>query len=185
MTGAQGITGPQGPTGIGLTGIGLTGPQGPTGAQGLTGAGASSFSGAFVQSTATQSLVNNTLTAVIWDSETHDIGGWHDNVTNNTRLTVPSGVNYVVVAAGIEFANNATGLRACTMRKNGSGIAGMGASMINAQADGSNATRINVVSAPLAVTAGDYFELFAQQTSGGALNVTNGTTTWFAIRAVG
>lgn len=32
--------------------------------------------------------------AVEYNSENFDVGGWHDNATNNTRLTIPSGVTY-------------------------------------------------------------------------------------------
>jgi hypothetical protein len=28
---------------------------------------------------------------IVWDAEVNDTGGWHDNVTNNTRLNVPAG----------------------------------------------------------------------------------------------
>lgn len=50
------------------------------------------FSGALVKKSADQTTANYSAGAVIaWDAETRDVGGWHDNVTNNDRLTVPSG----------------------------------------------------------------------------------------------
>jgi len=50
------------------------------------------FSGALVKKAADQTTANYSAGAVIaWDSEIRDEGGWHDNVTNNSRLTIPSG----------------------------------------------------------------------------------------------
>lgn len=44
-----------------------------------------------VHRTTSQPITNNTETFINWDNEYYDLGGMHDNVTNNTRLTVPTG----------------------------------------------------------------------------------------------
>jgi hypothetical protein len=46
--------------------------------------------GAKVYNNTTQSLVNSTFTALALNAEEFDSDGFHDNSTNNTRLTVPS-----------------------------------------------------------------------------------------------
>lgn len=54
-----------------------------------------------------------TVDIIDWDAEIEDNGGFHDNSTNNTRLTVPSGAaGLYVVTFGIfssdAVANNST-----------------------------------------------------------------------------
>lgn len=39
---------------------------------------------------ASQTLTNNAWWAVTWDSENYDTNWFHDNVTNNTRITIPA-----------------------------------------------------------------------------------------------
>ena len=48
---------------------------------------------------------------------------------------------------------------------------------------GSN-TRHNLTSGPIAVSAGDYFEMKVFQVSGGALSVVAGNDSWLTIEAV-
>src|SRR5687767_11840600 len=49
------------------------------------------FSGALVKKSIDQTTADySTSTAVAFDEEEYDIGGYHDNSTNNTRLTVPA-----------------------------------------------------------------------------------------------
>lgn len=66
------------------------GPAGPAGAAGS----ASTFSGARVYRTADQSF--DATTAVQFNNEQFDTDGYHDNTTNNTRLTVPSTAYYQI-----------------------------------------------------------------------------------------
>lgn len=50
--------------------------------------------------------------AIPFDAETRDEGGWHDNVTNNTRFSVPSGVSeidmFCHVQVGLQTPNEYT-----------------------------------------------------------------------------
>ncbi|KKM80869.1 hypothetical protein LCGC14_1335520 [marine sediment metagenome] len=92
-TGAVGVDGDIGPTGsqgpIGDTGpVGQTGPQGVTGpAAGLTPLYAS------VKKTIAQIIAGPFGAGAIlsWDTEDYDSGSFHDNIFNNSRLTVPAG----------------------------------------------------------------------------------------------
>jgi hypothetical protein len=55
-----------------------------------------------VRKAAPQTTANYTSgVTVAWDAEDYDVGGWHDNVTNNTRLTVPSGVTRVDIEVAL------------------------------------------------------------------------------------
>ncbi|MCC6517197.1 MAG: hypothetical protein IT275_12695 [Chitinophagales bacterium] len=55
------------------------------------------FVGAKVTKTGT-TLQNNSNELIIpWDSESYDTDSFHDNSTNNTRLTIPSAGKYLVV----------------------------------------------------------------------------------------
>jgi hypothetical protein len=134
---------------------------------------------ALVYKSGTQALSANTNTVLTFDSEVADVGGWHDNVTNNSRLTVPSGVTLVRITGN--FANTAgqTGDAIINCTKNGAVFAG------GFQRDCSVSTGIdllNAVSAVLVVTSGDYFELLALTTQ--ASTVTADENTWFSIEEV-
>ena len=62
---------------------------------GLKWAAANAFSGAFVTSNATQTITTAaTYFALNFQAETYDTNGYHDNTTNNSRLTVPTAGYY-------------------------------------------------------------------------------------------
>ena len=119
------------------------------------------FRGALVHKAADQTGANYSSTTVIaWDSETngYDTDAIHDNSTNNSRLTVPSGVTRVrlqYAVIGESVAANAdfyTGIR-----KNGS-VSGLW--YTGTLSDTSSASPRNVgISPVLTVTSGDYFEV--------------------------
>lgn len=134
----------------------------------------SDFNGAVAQKSAGQALTAGTTTVLTWDTELYDLGGWHDNATNNSRLTVPSGVSLVRLSAGIKGGNVADQLVA-SMIKNGVTARGLP----QADCDTDDEDSITVVSAPIVVTAGDYFEARAFFTN--ATTVPNADGVWFAI----
>lgn len=145
--------------------------------------GSAAFRGALVRKAADQTAANYTaITAVTWDQESYDTDTIHDNVTNNTRLTVPSGATYVRVSAAIVLANfSVDAFFGLSIRKNGSatydgrptqytevGTAAMGATL----------------SSPvLAVTPGDYFEVFLIVETDTSIDVSS-TASWFAMEVV-
>jgi len=122
---------------------------------------------ALVTHSTTQSISNATLTALAFDTETYDVGGCHDTVTNNSRLTVPTGGDglYLVVCQ-IEYANNATGIRMARIRKNGSANLGtVFVPAVNGDVTSFQCTAVVVLA------AADYVEAIAYQTSTISLNV--------------
>jgi hypothetical protein len=123
----------------------------------------------------TQSISNAVFTAVLFNSEDYDTGGFHSTVTNTSRFTVPSGAGGLyLITANILFAANATGQRVLQVRLNGgsSGIAAIIGQQIVPSATYSS---VVMVASILTLNAGDYVEVFAYQDSGGALNI--GTAT--------
>lgn len=144
------------------------------------------FRGALVTKSANQTAANyTTATAITWDTETggYDTDTIHDNVTNPSRLTVPSGVTKVRLSGQVDIAAFTINTWvALVVRKNGS-AAYVGAPI---QIGEINATFANVSlsSAVLPVTGGtDYFELFLQTAADTSITV-NASTSWFAMEIV-
>ena len=117
--------------------------------------------GALVKRTTDLTAVDySTATAMAWDAEIYDTAAIHDNSTNNTRLTVPSGVTWVQIEASVATNNvsPAAGL-AVDIRKNGT-IAFDGYSYDSVGSGAYNTPGISYSTPPLSVVAGDYFEVF-------------------------
>ena len=134
---------------------------------------------ALVKRTADWNDFGSSAIAVPWDAEEYDIGGWHDNATNNTRLTVPSGVSRVLLQANI-VTDNAGGRMTCFCYKNGSSFVG---SPIRYLEIGSSSEDFNIQSAEVEVTSGDYFEVMLNVNST-TRDVLFNNSTWFFIRAI-
>lgn len=134
---------------------------------------------ALVNKTGSQSISASTTTVLTWDAEVADVGGWHDNVTNNSRLTVPSGVTLVRVSAGATNSTLTNTQNLLAITKNGSSARGLPAKDVEVQATDHY---LNVVSAIMEVTAGDYFE--ATYFSGLAETVPANTLVWMCIEEV-
>lgn len=125
----------------------------------LSGNGAGmAFSGAHAYRSADTTGVNATGGYTLgFDTEAYDTGGWHDTVTNNSRMTVPSGVSYVEIYVTARMgAVVVTDRVLLDVTKNGSSLT-PAASDIQKPAD--NEVAICQVHVPrLAVTPGDYIE---------------------------
>jgi hypothetical protein len=135
------------------------------------GAAGSSFVGCALYSASSQTISNSVQTAVTWDSERFDTDGFHSTSTNTSRITIPTGKGgkYLFVW-NHHWHGSATGERYTQLYKNGSAtdmIDGGKRNNFNVNA-GNTQGAAQIVNA----VAGDYFEVFAQQTSGGNLGVT-------------
>ncbi len=118
--------------------------------------------------TSTQSINNSTDTALTWGSEDADPWALHSTSSNTSRLTVTAPLAGVFsVRAVIEFASNATGFRRVDLRKNGSStpLCITSAGAVN------GASTVVQAESMVQMVSGDYLEVFVQQSSGGALNV--------------
>ena len=144
------------------------------------------FRGCLVYLDANQSIPNSSGTSINFDQEDYDTDSVHDNITNNTRLTVPSGVTKVRLTARGYFATNSTGVRSLSINKNSGSYVGLAAASENSPS-ATSSDYINVISPVLIVAGGNYFELMAFQSSGGSLNLigsASGTATWFAMEII-
>jgi hypothetical protein len=153
-----------------------------TAATGLKWAAAgSSFSGAFVTKNATQTISTiNTYFALTFQAETYDVGGYHDNTTNNSRLTVPTAGYYHFDFATI--SSNQDWYRYAFF-KNGTQINQMFA------ATGPGPTNVNVATASieLNLAANDYVEVMCYVAATSGFFGTNSFTvpTFFSCHYIG
>jgi hypothetical protein len=132
--------------------------------------GGATFAGVSVTHNANQSIANNTAYITLaFNTENFDSDGFHDNATNNSRLTVPTGLGGVYLCSFlVDFPSDGsgTGQRYANVRKNGATVVinDVGFSEV-----GMDAVRISA-SLPIQLAAGDYVELRVFQNSGGALD---------------
>lgn len=133
-----------------------------------------------VSLTAAESIANNTNTAIPWDTaDVDELAAWSSGAA--TRLTVPSGITKVRLAANLGFATNVTGIRRVQLFKNGTTVAGQ--FYQDVVGNSTSQTVHNVHSAILTVTAGDYFECMVLQSSGGNLDVVDAAE-WFEMEVI-
>lgn len=126
-----------------------------------TAAGGASFAGVSLQnSTNAQSIPNNTNTKLTYDTEVYDVGGY---ASGGSTITIPSGkAGYYSINAAFNFANAASGYRACRIYINGAERHGWN------WYNGGDA--FGSVQAVFNLAVGATVELYVQQNSGGSLN---------------
>jgi hypothetical protein len=119
--------------------------------------------------TATTCAVSGTSYAMNWDTEDYDSDAMHSTSSNTSRIVIATSGLYTV-SLSVYFAASATGLRTIDVRKNAAG-SGAGGTQIKQFRQGATSSSSGQVSGSFQeyFTAGDYFELFAIQTSGGSL----------------
>ena len=150
--------------GIGSTGQVLT-VAGGVPSWATPAGGSSTFVGCSLYKS-TQSVPNATYTALTFDSELYDTNGFHDNSTNNTRITIPSGkAGYYEVAFANPLGANTAGDRIYHIYKNGSIISEHGGTP-------SAVYPVHEGKQNLLLAVGDYLELFFYQASGSSMNIT-------------
>lgn len=138
--------------------------------------------GALVTASAAQALPSAVWTAINFDLETYDTHGIHDPVTNNSRLTVPAGVDRVQMIANLSCVNASGGFRAFSIRLNG---------VLDVIAPQERHVGTNAVlpaanlSTPIrSVVPGDYFEALIFQNRGTTINTREDVAFWFAMNII-
>jgi len=118
------------------------------------------------KSGATQTIANNTNTAVTFDSEFFDTDGFHSTSSNTSRVTIPAGMAgyYSIVSTAVVWDINGSGVRGVGVYKNGVALTSSFEIIPNASVYVSNA-----LSTVVQLAVGDYIELYIKQTSGGGL----------------
>ena len=148
-----------------------------------TPASGATFSGVSLTNSVSQTLSNNTQTAITFDTESLDSDSYHSTTTNTSRITIPAGkAGKYLIYGHIGFNTNATSFRRITFYKNGVAFAGMYTSATG----GSVAPSIIPYTAIVNLAVSDYVEMFGVQNSGGNLTVrgddeTLGITTFAAF----
>lgn len=97
----------------------------------------------------------------------------HDFVTNNTRLTLTRGGVYTI-DAGVNFAANGAGVRGIAIAFNGTVFK----QEIERQPDAIFGNQLSI-HLDMELNAGDWIELYYQQSSGGGLNAIAGLCTCY------
>ena len=154
---------------VGADGTVLTAASGEaTGLQWAAPASAA-FVGVKLFLPADQTIANAAATAVAFGagSESIDTDAFHDESTNNTRITIPAGKagKYLVIGA-VNWVGNSAGSRELWVQKGASGRV-MQADMDVSGSSGLTQTAIGIVS----LAEADYIQMYVEQNSGGSLNI--------------
>jgi hypothetical protein len=130
---------------------------------------------------ANQSIANNTLTALTFDSEDYDPIGYHSTSSNTDRVVAPIAGTYLVVAQ-VNWASATGGVRDAEIdwthhlssTSNQVAKVHLPATVMTAPD-----TIFQNLSAIVHVVASDYVQVFVKQTSGSGLNVVGGAANGF------
>jgi hypothetical protein len=129
--------------------------------------GGATFAGCYLQRSANQTISNNTLTSVTWDTETLDSNAYHSTSTNTDRITIPSGkAGKYMVGFTLTYTGSSTGIRVGQIRKNGTSV-----SQTNIQSISGAGNTVLSKTHVIDLTVGDYIDLQAYQNSGGNLDL--------------
>jgi len=128
-----------------------------------TPASGSTFVGCSASARASQSIANNTVTAIALNTEQFDSSSMHSTTVNNSRFTIPTGYTGKWLFTAVSgFDPLTAGNMILRFYVNGSSI-GLAIFTGNTNAGTLTSTSISNV---LSLTAGDYVELMIYQNSG-------------------
>lgn len=96
------------------------------------------------------------------NAEDEDAPGWHSLTTNNSRITVDRDALYLVIG-NIQWEGNTSGARSLVIKKNGSNIINDRKQAMSASSAFANFLNASVI---VRLSASDYVELYAAQSSG-------------------
>lgn len=140
--------------------------QGATVVSGIvTGGSCVGASYAIAYNSANQSIANVTVTTLALNSERQDTDNFHDNVTNNSRLTAPSAGFYHITANWAWDPANVSGNRYADVLLNGATVIAADR-RVAAGYSGEGSLSIDYY-----LNAGDYVQFRVYQDTGGALNL--------------
>jgi hypothetical protein len=144
-----------------------------------------SFVGALAYLTTTFATTTGANSTITLDSEDIDTNSIHDNTTNNSRLTIPTGyTGKWLINGALSFASNTSGVRSIYLYKNGSFVCAWDSPTPNAGTMSLNFSYI------LSLVPTDYIEMKFYQNTGGNLNVFgtiqgNGKVTFLSVAYLG
>jgi len=120
--------------------------------------------GVKVYNNANTAVDHNTWTTLTFNSEGYDTDSMHSTGTNTSRLTCQS-AGYYSISCGVDWAANAAGDRGLLIKLGGSD--NLSIMKAPASTSGESANHLEVKSY---LAVGNYVELLAYQSSGGALD---------------
>jgi hypothetical protein len=117
-----------------------------------------------VYNSADINILNNTETAVTFNSERFDTDAFHSTGSNTSRITIPTGFAGVYCFGGsVRFDASAVGDRLVYVKINNSQV------LVNQQVTASTLVHSISCATIYALADADYIELFVFQSSGGTL----------------
>jgi len=127
-----------------------------------------------------QSISNATLTNVSFEDEEFDTNAYHDNSTNNSRITIPVGyAGKYQINGSILYAANGTGDREFYFYINNS-------ANYNYQVTKATTSLLGLQGGIiLNLAEGDYVEIKTYQDSSGSLNILSGVNCTFSVGYLG
>ena len=124
----------------------------------------------------------DTFYAVALADETFDTGGWHSNVTNNSRITPGVAGAYFRVTANCSFTSIADRVEAIT----GIGVNGTAVSFVRYKQSSAGSANMNVMCSDLIYLANitDYIEILARSSAAGTATGAGTTVTYLIVERV-
>lgn len=142
-----------------------------------------SYSGAGAYNSSNLALSTSGEAALTMNTDSNDVGGYHDTGSNTSRLTVPTGLGGTFLwTMSLRLSGNVVSYAA--VRKNGSAgtILGISSTSVN---NGSINVTLNA-SGVVALAATDYIEIYAVAASAvNAVAPAGGPTPWLSISRIG
>lgn len=129
---------------------------------------------AILRKSADQSIANNTVTEITWDTEDADFGGIH----SGSNATVSPSAGLWLMIADVSFAPNGTGSRQIKITEGASTDI---AFMENSGQGSAVSQRMALPILWVVPDAGATYKVRALQTSGGSLNVLGVRSSYFMV----
>ncbi len=131
---------------------------------------APTFVGVSAYKSTNQSVNNVTDTAITWNAEDFDTDGFHDNSTNNTRFTIPSGKGGYYLLNCLIAGEVATINRfLAAIKKNGT------TSVLQFEVSSTSSESGPTGSGIVNLSAGDYIEVIVYHNRGSANSISGAT----------
>lgn len=132
-----------------------------------------------LRQTVAQSLTTAVTAGLTMDTEDRDNDGGHSTVTNTNRYTCQT-AGWFLLHGGAAFASNVTGSRTLFHRVNGGALSEMGA---NQSVVAAGSVRVVGSTVFAFLNVGDWYEVAANQNSGGALltDVASGAQSFMTV----
>ncbi len=127
------------------------------------------YRGAVAYNNTSQSIPDSVYTALVFQVEAIDTDGIHSTVSNTSRMTVPSGVTKVRLHTQCQFVQSNGDNKSVELRlyKNGTSLSQPYNSFLMNSVTSSRAVGCAFSSSIQSCIAGDYFEVYLNQNSGG------------------